>query len=65
MKPIKVQIWWNFTRAVKSLQFCPLIGSFCPNHINFKLKVQKSSLSRHSIAMQNLKKKRLVVSNMT
>ena len=35
---MKVQTWWNFTWAVESLQFCTLMGSFCPNHINFQLK---------------------------
>ena len=35
---IKVQIWWNFTWAVKSLKFCILLGSFCPNHVRFQLK---------------------------
>ena len=38
-EPIKVQIWWNFTWAVESLKFCTLMGSFCPNHIKFQLKV--------------------------
>ena len=37
-EPIKVQIWWNFTWAVKSLTFCPLIGSFCKNYTKFQLK---------------------------
>ena len=27
-KPIKVQIWWNFTWTVESLKFCTLMGSF-------------------------------------
>ena len=35
-EPIKVQIWWNFTWAVKTLKFCTLIGSFCPNHVQFQ-----------------------------
>ena len=38
-EPIKVQIWWNFTWAVKIfLKFCTLMGSFCKNHIKFQLK---------------------------
>ena len=37
-EPIKVQIWWNFTWAAKSLKFCPLMGSCCKNHIKFSLK---------------------------
>ena len=32
---IKVQIWWNFTWAVK----VTLIGSFCKNHVKFQLKI--------------------------
>ena len=28
-KPIKVQIWWNFTWAVESLKICTLMGYFC------------------------------------
>ena len=35
---VKVQIWWNFMWAVKSLTFWTLIVCFCPNHINFRLK---------------------------
>ena len=35
---IKVQIWWNFTWPAESLKFCTLMGSFCPNQINFQLK---------------------------
>ena len=30
-EPIKVQILWNVTWAVKSLKFCTLMGSFCPS----------------------------------
>ena len=37
-KPIKVQTWWNVAWAVESLKFCSLMGSFCSNHIKFKLK---------------------------
>ena len=37
-EPIKVQIWWNFTWAVKSLKYCTLMGSFCKNHVKFQLK---------------------------
>ena len=37
-EPIKVQIWWNFTWAVKSLIFPTLMGYFCSNHIEFQLK---------------------------
>ena len=38
-EPIKVQIWSNFTWAVKMfLKFCTLMGSFCKNHIKFQLK---------------------------
>ena len=35
---MKVQIWWIFNWAVKSLKFCTLLGSFCENHIMFQLK---------------------------
>ena len=31
-------IWWNFTWAVKNLKFCIFMGSFCSNHIKFRLK---------------------------
>ena len=44
-EPIKVQIWWNFTKAIESLKFCSLMGfafihvdgifPFCQNHIGF------------------------------
>ena len=44
-EPIKVQIWWNFTWAVKSLTFCSLIGSFCINHIKFQLKKYRRVVS--------------------
>ena len=37
-EPIKVQIWWNFTWAVRSLKFCTLMGSFCENQTKFQLK---------------------------
>ena len=37
-EPIKVQIWWIFMWADESLKFCTLMGSFCPNHIQFQLK---------------------------
>ena len=36
--PIKVQIWWNFTLAVKSLKLYTLMSSFYPNNIKFQLK---------------------------
>ena len=64
-KPIKVQIWWKFTWAVKSLKFCTLMGSFCKNHKVSAKKVQKSYLSWQWRVIQNLKKNWLVVSNMT
>ena len=35
---IKVQSWWIFTWADKSLKFWTLMGSFCPNDIQFQLK---------------------------
>ena len=37
-KPIKVQVWWNFTWEIQSLKFCTLMGSLCSNHIKFQLK---------------------------
>ena len=42
---IKVQIWWNFTWAVKSLKFCTLMGSFGPNHVQFQLKKYRRVIS--------------------
>ena len=45
-EPIKVQIWWNFTWAVKIfLKFCTLMGSFCKNHIKFQLKKYRRVIS--------------------
>ena len=44
-KPIKVQIWWKFTWAVKSLKFCTLMGSFYPNHIKFQPKKYRRVIS--------------------
>ena len=44
-EPIKVQIWWNFTWAVESLKFCTLMGSFCPNHVQFQLKKYRRVIS--------------------
>ena len=66
-EPIKVQVWWNFTWAVKSLKFCTLMGSFCPNHIKFQLKRCRRViyLPWHWRMMQSFKKNWLVVSNMT
>ena len=40
-EPIKVQIWWNFMWAVGSLKFCTLMSSFCPNHVQFQLKMYR------------------------
>ena len=33
-EPIKVQIWWNFTWAVKCLIFFTLMDSFCPEELS-------------------------------
>ena len=44
-EPIKVQIWWNFTWAVKSLKYCTLMGSFCKNEIRFQLKKYRRIIS--------------------
>ena len=44
-EPIKVLIGWNSTWAVESLTFCTLMGSFCPNHINFQLKKYRRVIS--------------------
>ena len=45
---IKVQIWWNFTWAVISLEFCILPGSFCPNHTKFLLKKHRRVISHET-----------------
>ena len=37
-EPTKVHIWSKFMRAVESLKFCTLMGSFCQNHIKLQLK---------------------------
>ena len=42
---IKVQIWPNFTWTVKSLKFCTLMDSFCPNYIKFWLKMYERVIS--------------------
>ena len=42
---IKGQSWWNFTWAVESLKFCTLMGSFCPNHVQFQLKKYRRVIS--------------------
>ena len=47
-KPIKLQIWWSFTGEVKSLKFCILMGSFCPNDIKFHLKKCRRVISYHN-----------------
>ena len=59
-EPTKVQIWWNFTWAVKTLKFCTFIGSFCQNHIKFHLK-------KYRRVIQSLNKNWLValLSNLT
>ena len=54
-EPIKVQIWWKFTWAVKRLKLCTLMGFFCHN-VSAK-KVQKNYFSWHWTVMQSLKKK--------
>ena len=65
-EPIKVQIWWNFTWAVERLKFCTLMGFFCPTHIKFLPKKYRRIVShKHWRVMQSLKKKQIVVSNMT
>ena len=35
-EPIKVQISWNLMWAFESLKLCTLMGSFCPNHVQFQ-----------------------------
>ena len=57
-EPVYVQIWWNFTWAVKSLKFWTLFCSFCKNHIKFQLKKHGKLISHD---METLW---LVVSNM-
>ena len=42
--------------AVESLKFCTLMSSFCPNHVEFQLKVQRSCLSWYWGVMQSLTK---------
>ena len=53
-EPIKVQIWWNFTWAVESLKFCTLMGSFCPNHVQFQLKKYSTRSTRRRKKVQEL-----------
>ena len=47
-EPIKVQIWWKFTWAVESLKFCTLMGSFCPSHVQLRLKKYRRVISHHT-----------------
>ena len=47
-EPLKVQIWWNFTWAVKRLEFCTLMGSFCSNDIKFQLKKYRRVISHNT-----------------
>ena len=47
-RPLKAQIWWNFTWAVESLKFFTLMGSFCPNHIKFQLKKYRRVISHYT-----------------
>ena len=42
---IKVQSWWNFTWPVESLEFCTLMGSFCPNCVQFQPKKYRRVIS--------------------
>ena len=44
-EPIKVQIWRDLTWAVKSLKFCTLMNSFCPNDIKIQLKKYRKVIS--------------------
>ena len=44
-EPIKVQIWWNFAWAVKSLKFCTLMGTHYKYHIDFLLKKYRRLIS--------------------
>ena len=45
MELLKEQVWWTFTWAVESLQFCTLLGSFCKNHIKFQPKKYRRLIS--------------------
>ena len=42
---IKGQSWWIVTWSVESLKFCTLMGSFCPNHVQFQLKKYRRVIS--------------------
>ena len=44
-EPIKVQIWWDFTWAVKSQTLYTLMGSCCQNHIKSQLKNYRRVIS--------------------
>ena len=44
-EPIKLQIWWNFTWAAKSLKFYTMMGSFCRNHVQFQVKKYRKNTS--------------------
>ena len=54
---IKVQIWWNFTWAVKNLKFYTLMCSFCPNYIKFQLKKYRRVISHDTEVRCKVKKK--------
>ena len=56
-EPIKLQIWWNFMWAVENLKFCTLMGSFCPNHVQFQLKKYRRAISHDNEEWSNVYRK--------
>ena len=47
-EPPQVQVWWNFAWVVEYMKFWTLMGSFCPNQINFQLKTYRRVISYHT-----------------
>ena len=52
--------WVTFIRALKILQNCTLMGSFCPKHIMFQLENFRGIVSWHLRVLQKLKENWLV-----
>ena len=57
-EPIKVQIWWNFAGALRSLKFSTLVGSFCKNHTKFQLKMYRRLITHDIEEWCKAKKKK-------
>ena len=50
-------IGWTFIRVLKSLKNCPLMGSFCPKHIMFQVKIFRGIMCHDTEEWCKIKKK--------